>query len=165
MGQLVALQVGATGGVRGLSDGVHHLPARGSLNYDVHDACAETADFRHAARFLLVIRSHRWRKIGLRPFIATWDSRFAPRSNTSAPMGACGEPPGGRSCSISWLRAGWQVGWVCIPGAHAHAATRLRVLLREPRGRHAVLQLWLGHNSIQHTVRYAELSAERFKDW
>jgi type 1 fimbriae regulatory protein FimB/type 1 fimbriae regulatory protein FimE len=27
------------------------------------------------------------------------------------------------------------------------------------------LQLWLGHKSIQHTVRYAELSAERFKDW
>jgi type 1 fimbriae regulatory protein FimB/type 1 fimbriae regulatory protein FimE len=27
------------------------------------------------------------------------------------------------------------------------------------------LQLWLGHKSIQHTVRYSELSAERFKDW
>ena len=27
------------------------------------------------------------------------------------------------------------------------------------------LQLWLGHRSIQHTVRYSELSAERFKDW
>jgi integrase len=27
------------------------------------------------------------------------------------------------------------------------------------------LQLWLGHKSIQHTVKYAELSAERFKDW
>ena len=27
------------------------------------------------------------------------------------------------------------------------------------------LQLWLGHKSIQHTVRYAELSAERFRDW
>jgi type 1 fimbriae regulatory protein FimB/type 1 fimbriae regulatory protein FimE len=27
------------------------------------------------------------------------------------------------------------------------------------------LQLWLGHRSIQHTVRYTELSAERFKDW
>jgi integrase len=27
------------------------------------------------------------------------------------------------------------------------------------------LQLWLGHKSIQHTVRYAELSADRFKDW
>jgi type 1 fimbriae regulatory protein FimB/type 1 fimbriae regulatory protein FimE len=27
------------------------------------------------------------------------------------------------------------------------------------------LQLWLGHKSIQHTVRYAELNAERFKDW
>jgi len=27
------------------------------------------------------------------------------------------------------------------------------------------LQLWLGHKSIQHTARYAELSAERFKDW
>jgi len=27
------------------------------------------------------------------------------------------------------------------------------------------LQLWLGHRSIQHAVRYSELSAERFKDW
>jgi len=27
------------------------------------------------------------------------------------------------------------------------------------------LQLWLGHKSIQHTVRYSELSVERFKDW
>ena len=27
------------------------------------------------------------------------------------------------------------------------------------------LQLWLGHRSIQHTVRYSELSAERFRDW
>ena len=27
------------------------------------------------------------------------------------------------------------------------------------------LQLWLGHKSIQHTTRYTELSAERFKDW
>jgi type 1 fimbriae regulatory protein FimB/type 1 fimbriae regulatory protein FimE len=27
------------------------------------------------------------------------------------------------------------------------------------------LQLWLGHRSIQHTVRYTELSADRFKDW
>lgn len=27
------------------------------------------------------------------------------------------------------------------------------------------LQLWLGHKNIQHTVRYSELSAERFKDW
>jgi type 1 fimbriae regulatory protein FimB/type 1 fimbriae regulatory protein FimE len=27
------------------------------------------------------------------------------------------------------------------------------------------LQLWLGHRSIEHTVRYTELSAERFKDW
>ena len=26
------------------------------------------------------------------------------------------------------------------------------------------LQLWLGHKAIQHTVRYTELSAERFKD-
>ena len=24
---------------------------------------------------------------------------------------------------------------------------------------------WLGHRSIQHTLRYSELSAERFKDW
>jgi len=27
------------------------------------------------------------------------------------------------------------------------------------------LQLWLGHKSIQHTVKYTQLSAERFKDW
>jgi hypothetical protein len=27
------------------------------------------------------------------------------------------------------------------------------------------LQLWLGHRSIQHTARCAELSAERFKHW
>jgi type 1 fimbriae regulatory protein FimB/type 1 fimbriae regulatory protein FimE len=27
------------------------------------------------------------------------------------------------------------------------------------------LQHWLGHRSIEHTVRYSELSAERFKDW
>jgi type 1 fimbriae regulatory protein FimB/type 1 fimbriae regulatory protein FimE len=27
------------------------------------------------------------------------------------------------------------------------------------------LQHWLGHRSIEHTVRYTELSAERFKDW
>jgi site-specific recombinase XerD len=27
------------------------------------------------------------------------------------------------------------------------------------------LQLWLGHRSMQHTVRYTELNAERFKDW
>jgi type 1 fimbriae regulatory protein FimB/type 1 fimbriae regulatory protein FimE len=27
------------------------------------------------------------------------------------------------------------------------------------------LQLWLGHRSIQRTVRYSELNAERFKDW
>ena len=27
------------------------------------------------------------------------------------------------------------------------------------------LQDWLGHKSIQHTVRYTQLSAERFRDW
>lgn len=27
------------------------------------------------------------------------------------------------------------------------------------------LQLWLGHKAIQHTVKYTQLSAERFKDW
>src|SRR5215472_6659567 len=27
------------------------------------------------------------------------------------------------------------------------------------------LQLWLGHKSIQHTVKYTQLSADRFKDW
>jgi integrase len=27
------------------------------------------------------------------------------------------------------------------------------------------LQLWLGHRAIQHTVKYTQLSAERFKDW
>ena len=27
------------------------------------------------------------------------------------------------------------------------------------------LQHWLGHRSIEHTVRYTELSAERFRDW
>jgi len=27
------------------------------------------------------------------------------------------------------------------------------------------LQHWLGHREIKHTVRYAELSVERFKDW
>ena len=39
------------------------------------------------------------------------------------------------------------------------------LLLRESRRGHPILQLWLGHKSIQHTVKYAELSAERFKDW
>jgi site-specific recombinase XerD len=27
------------------------------------------------------------------------------------------------------------------------------------------IQLYLGHKNIQHTVRYTELSAERFKDF
>jgi len=32
---------------------------------------------------------------------------------------------------------------------------------KDPR----LLQLWLGHKKIAHTVHYTELSAERFKDW
>ena len=28
-----------------------------------------------------------------------------------------------------------------------------------------VIQLYLGHKNIQHTIRYTELAAGRFKDW
>jgi hypothetical protein len=72
MGQLVPLQVGATGGVRGLSDGVHHLPARGSLNYDVHDRGGETANFSHAARFPLVITDSSPEETGFEPSVPPW---------------------------------------------------------------------------------------------
>jgi site-specific recombinase XerD len=38
----------------------------------------------------------------------------------------------------------------------------LRVRSGEPRRRYALLQGYLGHRNIQHTVRYTELSPTRF---
>jgi type 1 fimbriae regulatory protein FimB/type 1 fimbriae regulatory protein FimE len=69
----------------------------------------------------------------------------------------------------SWLqrlveRAGRAAGF-SFP-THAH-------MLRHSCGYHfanlgedtRALQHWLGHRSIEHTVRYTELAAVRFKDW
>ena len=52
-----------------------------------------------------------------------------------------------------------------LSSAHAHAAACLRVSLPNRGEDRRALQLWLGHRSIQRTVRYSELNAERFKDW
>jgi hypothetical protein len=47
--------------------------------------------------------------------------------------------------------------------AQTHRQAPLRLSNRGEETRS--LQLWLGHRSIQHTARCAELSAERFKHW
>jgi site-specific recombinase XerD len=41
----------------------------------------------------------------------------------------------------------------------------LRLCACQCRSRHPALQAWLGHKNIQHTVRYTELTPNRFKDF
>ena len=46
-----------------------------------------------------------------------------------------------------------------------HAAARLRLRACQQGHDARALQAYLGHRNIQHTVRYTELSPQRFKDF
>jgi integrase len=52
-----------------------------------------------------------------------------------------------------------------FPHPSAHAAPRLWLRSGQRRSRHPPLQAYLGHKNIQHTVRYSELAADRFKNF
>jgi len=54
------------------------------------------------------------------------------------------------------------IGFRCAP---AHASSRLRFQTANDAVDTRSLQLYIGHKNIQHTVRYTELSATRFKDF
>jgi hypothetical protein len=56
-------------------------------------------------------------------------------------------------------------GWHRISGSPAHATPYHRLLPGEFRQDTRAIELYLGHNNIHHTVRYAELTASRFKDF
>ena len=54
--------------------------------------------------------------------------------------------------------------WKTAGAAGRHQS--LKFLSSHPRGHDTrALQAWLGHKNIQHTVRYAELAPERFKNF
>jgi type 1 fimbriae regulatory protein FimB/type 1 fimbriae regulatory protein FimE len=52
-----------------------------------------------------------------------------------------------------------------LQGAPPHAAARLWIALANKGHDTRALQAYQGHKNIQHTVRYTELSPERFKDF
>ncbi len=62
-------------------------------------------------------------------------------------------------------RARWSCGWPQVQGAPAHAQARLRLRSGQQGHDTRALQAYLGHRNIQHTVRYTELSPDRFKDF
>ena len=51
-----------------------------------------------------------------------------------------------------------------LQGSPAYAAPRLRLCSGQQGHDTRALQVYLGHKNIQHTVRYAELAPDRFKD-
>ena len=51
------------------------------------------------------------------------------------------------------------------PGAPFTTAGFARMVERAGAVAERALQAYLGHNNIQHTVRYTELSPDRFKDF
>jgi type 1 fimbriae regulatory protein FimB/type 1 fimbriae regulatory protein FimE len=52
-----------------------------------------------------------------------------------------------------------------IPDPPTHASARLWVQARQRRPRCGALRHYLGHKSIQHTVRYTEMARDLFKDF
>jgi site-specific recombinase XerD len=62
-------------------------------------------------------------------------------------------------------RAGAQAG-LGFKAPSAYATARVRVCALTNKGHDTrALQGYLGHKNIQHTVRYTELSPDRFKDF
>jgi integrase len=82
---------------------------------------------------------------------------------------SCSPASGGRLSRRQALRAWWsalvsQPSWAS--GSSSHAAPRLWFCAGANKGHDTrALQAYLGHRNIQHTVRYTELSPERFKDF
>ena len=62
-------------------------------------------------------------------------------------------------------RACWRGGKARLQGSFAHARHACGFALANKGHDTRALQAYLGHKNIQHTVRYTELSPDRFKDF
>jgi len=101
--------------------------------------------------------SIRWSTDALVPALSQIPRNHVPgTSERGAPFTTADCPDGG-ACNRSG-RAGLQ-------DASAHASACLSFALANKGHDMRALQAYLGHKNIQHTVRYTELSPDRFKDF
>ena len=95
------------------------------------------------------------------PFAGCSGSR-SPSRRSYSPQSVARRSP---RAALPTRGARWSNGQAWLQGAPPHASSRLRFHASQQGARHPGLQAYLGHKNIQHTVRYTELSPNRFKDF